>query len=55
MAKVTYNVADGTKLIGDVQTADIEDSAVTLAKLASAKLLYTGVYEYAEYGRCVYA
>ena len=58
-------VVDGQKLIGDVQTADIEDLAVTaakiaaetitLAKLQSALILYTGVYEYAEYGRSVYA
>lgn len=44
------------KLATDAVTTDkILALAVTLAKLESAKLLYTGVYEYAEYGRCVYA
>jgi hypothetical protein len=54
MAKLKKAV-DGKYLIGDVQTDDIEDAAVTLAKLVSAKMLYTGVYEYAEYDRSVYA
>ena len=63
MAKVSQ-VIDGHHLIGDVQTEDIEDSAVTAAKLAdgaitSVKLSsrfvpYIGLYGYAEYGRCVY-
>ena len=35
MAKLT-KVIDGRHLIGDVQTIDIEDSAVTTAKLADA-------------------
>ena len=57
-------VIDGQKLIGDVQTIDIEDSAVstakladavvTIAKLVSPKLLYIGLYDYAEYDRSVY-
>jgi len=37
MAKF-YEVVDGRKLIGDVQTADIEDSAVTTAKIADANV-----------------
>ena len=63
MAKLT-KVIDGRHLIGDVQTIDIEDSAVTTAKLADAvvtiaklvspKLLYIGLYDYAEYDRSVY-
>lgn len=32
----------------------IADGAVTLAKLSSAKMLYTGVYGYAAYGAAVY-
>ena len=57
-------VIDGQKLIGDVQTIDIEDSAVstakladavvTIAKLVSPKLFYIGLYDYAEYDRSVY-
>jgi len=57
-------VIDGQKLIGDVQTIDIEDlavttaklvdAAVTIAKLVSPKLLYIGLYDYAEYDRSVY-
>ncbi len=39
---------------GFVDTAQINDGAVTLAKLTSAKILYTGVYGYGEYGRAVY-
>ena len=64
MAKF-YEVVDGRKLIGDVQTADIEGLAVTTAKLAdgavalnkidSVLTLYTGVYGISEYGRSVYA
>ena len=63
MAKLT-KVIDGKHLIGDVQTIDIEDSAVstakladaavTIAKLVSPKLLYIGLYDYAEYDRSVY-
>jgi len=63
MAKLT-KVIDGRHLIGDVQTIDIEDSAVstakladavvTIAKLVSPKLLYIGLYDYAEYDRSVY-
>jgi len=34
MAKVTQNV-NGYKLIGDVQTDDVEDSAITNAKIAT--------------------
>jgi len=34
MAKVTYNI-DGNELIGDVQTDDIEDSAITNAKIST--------------------
>ena len=37
-----------------VQTSHIADSQITFAKLASAQMLYTGAYEYAEYGRAVY-
>ena len=63
MAKLT-KVIDGKHLIGDVQTIDIEDlavttakladDAVTIAKLVSPKLLYIGLYDYAEYDRSVY-
>ena len=63
MAKF-IKVIDGQKLIGDAQTADIEDLAVTtakldnasvtIAKLVSPKLLYIGLYDYAEYDRSVY-
>jgi len=63
MAKVA-KVIDGKHLIGDVQTEDIEDSAVTTAKIADANITtvkftsalvpYIGVYGYAEYGRSVY-
>ena len=63
MAKF-LKVIDGQKLIGDVQTIDIEDSAVsttkladaviTIVKLVSPKLLYIGLYDYAEYDRSVY-
>ena len=35
MAKVTHNIVDGTKLIGDVQTSDVEALAITDAKIAS--------------------
>jgi len=34
MAKVTHNI-DGSELIGDVQTDDIEDSAITNAKIST--------------------
>jgi len=37
MAKF-YEVVDGQKLIGDVQTADIEDLAVTAAKIAASAI-----------------
>ena len=63
MAKFS-KVIDGRKLIGDAQTPDIEDLAVTTAKLAAGavtiaklvnpKLLYIGLYDYAEYDRSVY-
>ena len=63
MAK-TIKVIDGRHLIGDVQTIDIEDGAVTTAKIADANITtgkftsslvpYIGVYGYAEYGRSVY-
>jgi len=52
MAK-TIKVIDGRHLIGDVQTTDIEDLAVTAAKIP-ALVPYIGVYGYAEYGRSVY-
>ena len=47
-------VIDGKKLIGDVQTDDVEDRAITMAKLASPKIVYIGLYDYAEYDRSVY-
>ena len=34
MAKVVHNI-DGQKLIGDVQTDDVEDAAITNAKIAT--------------------
>ena len=45
---------DGQKLIGDVQTDDVEDRAITMAKLVSPKVVYIGLYDYAEYDRSVY-
>ena len=64
MAKFS-KVIDGRKLIGDAETADIADLAITTAKLAdnaitlekvdSVLTLYIGVYGISEYGRCVYA
>jgi len=47
-------VIDGKKLIGDVQTDDIDDGAITMVKLASPKIVYIGLYDYAEYDRSVY-
>ena len=37
-----------------VNTAKLLDGAVTLEKLFSTKILYTGVYGYSQYGSCVY-
>ena len=37
-----------------VETAKIANLAITIAKLASPKLLYIGLYDYAEYDRSVY-
>jgi len=37
-----------------VNTAKIEDGAITLAKFNSALILYTGVYGYSHYGSAVY-
>lgn len=49
------------KLIDGILSADatgrakMADNFITLIKLESVKLLYTGVYQYAEYDRAVYA
>jgi hypothetical protein len=55
-AEAMQNNAVATAAIQDlaITTAKIADAAVTLAKINAAKLLYTGVYGYAEYGRAVY-
>ena len=37
-----------------VNTAKLEDKAVTLDKLASASMFYTGVYGYSFYGSAIY-
>ena len=37
-----------------VTTAKLAAAAVTIAKLVSPKLLYIGLYDYAEYDRSVY-
>ena len=39
---------------GAVTTAKIADLAITIAKLVIPKLLYIGLYDYAEYDRSVY-
>jgi len=39
---------------GAVTTAKIADLAITIAKLVNPKLLYIGLYDYAEYDRSVY-
>ena len=64
---VSKTVGEGQELVGldtnvttsrivdsAVTTAKILDAAITLAKLVSPKLLYIGLYDYAEYDRSVY-
>lgn len=38
-----------------LQLTHIPDNLITLDKLNTTKLLYSGAYGYSEYGRCVYA
>ena len=57
MGEVTKSVGEGRQLVGldtNVTTDRIVDGAVTIAKLVSPKLLYIGLYDYAEYDRSVY-
>ena len=54
---VSVSVGEGQELVGldtNVTTNRIVDGAVTAAKLVSPKLLYIGLYDYAEYDRSVY-
>ena len=55
-AKLAADAVETAKILdANGTTAKIALAAITLARLESAKLLYTGVYDYAEYGRSVYA
>ena len=57
MGEVTKSVGEGRQLVGldtNVTTDRIVDGAVNIAKLVSPKLLYIGLYDYAEYDRSVY-
>ena len=57
MGEVTKSVGEGRQLVGldtNITTDRIVDSAVTIAKLVSPKLLYIGLYDYADYDRSVY-
>jgi len=57
MGVVSKTVGEGQTLEGldtNVTTDRIVDGAVTIAKLVSPKLLYIGLYDYAEYDRSVY-
>ena len=57
MGVVSKTVGEGQTLEGldtNVITARIVDAAITIAKLVSPKLLYIGLYDYAEYDRSVY-
>ena len=38
-----------------LQNSHIPDGTITLAKLSSSKVLYSGIYGLSEYGRSVYA
>ena len=64
---VSRTVGEGQELVGldtnvstdrivdlAVTTAKLADAAITIAKLTSPKLLYIGLYDYAEYDRSVY-
>ena len=48
------NVTTGRIVDAAVTTAKLADAAITIAKLVSPKLLYIGLYDYAEYDRFVY-
>jgi len=54
-AKFADSFIDAAKLAdAGVTTAKLADTAITIAKLVSPKLLYIGLYDYAEYDRSVY-
>ena len=54
-AKFADSFVNAAKLDADaVTTAKIANLAITIAKLVSPKLLYIGLYDYAEYDRSVY-
>lgn len=54
-AAMADSFVNAAKIASDaVETAKIKNAAVTLDKLSSPSLLWTGVYGYSEYGRCVY-